>query len=150
MAAVTICSDFGAQKNKVWHCFHCFPIYLPWSDGTGCYDLVFRVLSFKPTFSLSSIQHILFLFCFTQCNYFEIHLCQCLNKERCYSNWEWRQAGDLEVIFIFSQSAKTSGSILSRRNSKSKGKHSHSCVCVCVCVRTCVGDEGESSTSGWP
>ena len=24
MAAVTICSDFGAQKNKVWHCF---PIY---------------------------------------------------------------------------------------------------------------------------
>ena len=34
MAAVTICSDFGAQKNKVWHCFHCFPIYFPWSDGT--------------------------------------------------------------------------------------------------------------------
>ena len=29
MAAVTICSDFGAQKNKVCHCFHCFPIYLP-------------------------------------------------------------------------------------------------------------------------
>ena len=25
MAAVTICSDFGAQKNKVWHCFHCYP-----------------------------------------------------------------------------------------------------------------------------
>ena len=28
MAAVTICSNFGAQKNKVRHCFHCFPIYL--------------------------------------------------------------------------------------------------------------------------
>ena len=27
MAAVTICSDFGAQKYKVSHCFHCFPIY---------------------------------------------------------------------------------------------------------------------------
>ena len=26
---VTICSDFGAQENKVSHCFHCFPIYLP-------------------------------------------------------------------------------------------------------------------------
>ena len=26
MAAITICSDFGAQKNKVSHCFHCFPI----------------------------------------------------------------------------------------------------------------------------
>ena len=25
MAAVTICSDFGAQENKVCHCFHFFP-----------------------------------------------------------------------------------------------------------------------------
>ena len=33
MAAVTICSDFGAQENKVWHRFHCFSIYLPWSEG---------------------------------------------------------------------------------------------------------------------
>ena len=30
---------FGAPKNKVSHCFHCIPIYLPWSDGTGCHDL---------------------------------------------------------------------------------------------------------------
>ena len=29
MAAVIICSGLGAQKNKVCHCFHCFPIYLP-------------------------------------------------------------------------------------------------------------------------
>ena len=29
MATVTICSDFGAPQNKVSHCFHCFPIYLP-------------------------------------------------------------------------------------------------------------------------
>ena len=33
MAAVTICSDFGAPKNKVWHCFHCFHIYFSWSDN---------------------------------------------------------------------------------------------------------------------
>ena len=39
--AVTICSDFGAQKNKVCHCFHRFPIFLPWSDGTGCHNLCF-------------------------------------------------------------------------------------------------------------
>ena len=26
---ITICSDFGAQKNKVSHCFYCLPIYLP-------------------------------------------------------------------------------------------------------------------------
>ena len=36
MAAVTIYSDFGAQENKVCHCF--FPIYLPWRDGTKCHD----------------------------------------------------------------------------------------------------------------
>ena len=29
MAAVTIHGDFGAEENKVCHCFHCFSIYLP-------------------------------------------------------------------------------------------------------------------------
>ena len=53
MAAVTIHSDFGAQENKVFHCFHCFPIHLAWSDGTGCYDLRFLNVEFKPAFSLS-------------------------------------------------------------------------------------------------
>ena len=42
------------DPNKVCHCFHCFPIYLPWSDGTGCHDLSFLNLSFKPAFSVSS------------------------------------------------------------------------------------------------
>ena len=32
MATVIICSDFKAQENQVCHSFHCFPIYLPWSD----------------------------------------------------------------------------------------------------------------------
>ena len=45
MAAVTICSDFRAPQNKVSHCFHCFPIYLPLSDGTRCHDVSF--LNFK-------------------------------------------------------------------------------------------------------
>ena len=31
MAAVTICSDSGAQENKACHCF---PIYVPWSDSS--------------------------------------------------------------------------------------------------------------------
>ena len=39
MAAVTVCSTFAAQENKGCHCFHCFPIYLPWSDGTRCHGL---------------------------------------------------------------------------------------------------------------
>ena len=29
MAAVTIHNDFGAQENKICHCFHIFPFYLP-------------------------------------------------------------------------------------------------------------------------
>ena len=29
MAAVTVCSDFGAQENKVSHYFHFYPTYLP-------------------------------------------------------------------------------------------------------------------------
>ena len=28
-------------KKIVGYCFHCFPIYLPWSDGTRCHDLSF-------------------------------------------------------------------------------------------------------------
>ena len=58
MAAVTIFSDFWAQENKVCHCFHCFPIYLLWSDGTRCHDLHFWMLSFKPAFSLSTFSFI--------------------------------------------------------------------------------------------
>ena len=28
-AAVTVCSDFGAQENKISHYFYFFPFYLP-------------------------------------------------------------------------------------------------------------------------
>ena len=52
MATVTLRSDFGAQENKICHCFHFFPI---------CHEvmrqdamiLVFWMLHFKPVFSLS-------------------------------------------------------------------------------------------------
>ena len=53
MATVNFCSDFAAQENKVCHCFHCFLIYLPRSNGTGCPEF-YWMLSFKPAFSLSS------------------------------------------------------------------------------------------------
>ena len=32
---------FGAPQKKVWHCFHCLPIYFPWSDGSRLHDLSF-------------------------------------------------------------------------------------------------------------
>ena len=53
MAAVTISSDFGAPKNKVCHSVHYFPIYLPWSDGTGCRDLTLLNVEFFCIFFLN-------------------------------------------------------------------------------------------------
>ena len=71
MAAVTICRDFGAPKNKVCHCFHCFPIYfpmkwwdqMPWSSFSECWALsqLFPLSSFtffKRLFSFSSLSAI--------------------------------------------------------------------------------------------
>ena len=55
ISAITIYSEFGAPQNKVCHCFHCFPIL-------DVMILVFWMLSFKPTFSLSSFNFIKRLF----------------------------------------------------------------------------------------
>ena len=41
LAAFNICSDSGAKENKIYHCFHFFPIYLPRSDVTRGHDLNF-------------------------------------------------------------------------------------------------------------
>ena len=41
MAAVTICSDFGAQKNKVSHYFHCLPSICHEVMGPDAMILVF-------------------------------------------------------------------------------------------------------------
>ena len=46
MAAVTVHCDFGAQEEKICHCFYFFPFYLPWSDGTGCHSLSFLNVEF--------------------------------------------------------------------------------------------------------
>ena len=62
MAAVTICSDFGAQENKVCYYFPCCPIYLPWNDRTRCHTLsFFLMLSFNIK-KLSIIKDILNIF----------------------------------------------------------------------------------------
>ena len=46
------------KKVKSVPGFLCFPIYLPWRDGTRYHDLHFWMLSFKPAFSLSSFTFI--------------------------------------------------------------------------------------------
>jgi len=60
VAAVTICSDLERKKIKS-HCFHYFPIYLPWNDGTRWHDLRSLNVSFtfiKRLFSSSSLSDI--------------------------------------------------------------------------------------------
>ena len=64
--AVTICSDFGAQENKICHCFHFSPSVCHEFMGLDTMILAFLMLSFKPAFSLSSftfINRLLFTFC---------------------------------------------------------------------------------------
>ena len=51
LAAVTICSDFGAQENKICHCFHCFSSICHEVIGLDAMILVFLMFSFKPALS---------------------------------------------------------------------------------------------------
>ena len=39
-------------RKIVSHCFHCFPFYLPWSDGTRSHDLSFLNVEFSTFFTL--------------------------------------------------------------------------------------------------
>ena len=55
VAAVIIQSDFGNQENKICHCFHFSPIYLPWNDVTGCLDLSFLNVVFQGSFFFTSL-----------------------------------------------------------------------------------------------
>ena len=43
-------SEILEPRKIVCHCFHCFPIYLPWSDGTRCHDLNFLNVEFSANF----------------------------------------------------------------------------------------------------
>jgi len=62
MAAVTICNDFGAQENTVCHFLIDSPSICHEVMGPDAMIFVFWMLSFKPTFSLSSFSFIKRLF----------------------------------------------------------------------------------------
>ena len=62
MAAVTICSDFGAKKYKSLTVSILSPSVCHEVMGPDAIILVFRMLSFKPTFSFSSFTFIKRLF----------------------------------------------------------------------------------------
>ena len=65
----SLCAVHFGTPKIVSHCFHCFPIYLPWSDGTKWHDLSFLniellanffslLFHFKRLFSSSSLSAI--------------------------------------------------------------------------------------------
>jgi len=58
MAAFTICSDFGAQEDKVCHCFLVSPSICHEVMRPDAMILVFWMLKFKPAFTLSSFTFI--------------------------------------------------------------------------------------------
>ena len=65
-------TDWAIRKDPCEgsHCFHFFPFYLPWSDGTGCHDLCFLNAEFQASF-LTVLFHFhqeAFLFLFTFCH----------------------------------------------------------------------------------
>ena len=86
VAAVTIRSDFGAQENKVCHCFHLFIVFpsicheMMWVDAM---ILVFWILRFKPAFSPSS-------FTFIRGSLFPLH----------FLPWEWHHLHYLKLLMF--------------------------------------------------
>ena len=50
MAAVTVCSDFGAQENKICRCFHFFPSISHEMIGLDAMILVFECLVLSQIF----------------------------------------------------------------------------------------------------
>ena len=73
MASVTICSDFGAQENKVSTVSIVSPSICHEVMGLGALILVFSVLSFKPAFSLS-FALIKSLLCFLPSKWYHLHI----------------------------------------------------------------------------
>ena len=54
MVEVTVCIDFGAQENKICHCFHFSASICNEVMGLDAMIFVFRTLTFKLAISVSS------------------------------------------------------------------------------------------------
>ena len=94
---VTGYSDFGAQENKFCHCFHCFPIYLPWNDGSRCMIFIFWMLSFEAAFSLSSftfIKRLLSSLCFLLLEWYHLHI---------WGYWHFSQESWFQLVILPAQ-----------------------------------------------
>ena len=129
MAAVTICSDFGAQEDKVCHCFHYFPSCFPWSDGTRCPVLyistclllfglfIYFVCMFFYILHVSKIIQCLSFFIWLSINIIPLRPLHVVARVKIFFSYDW-------VVFCFV------------------------CVsaCICLCLSACIPS---SSSMKW-
>ena len=87
-------------KKKICNCIHCFPIYLPWSDGTRCHDLSFfkcwvlSQLFFSPLSSSSRSSLVPLHFLSLEC--YHLHISSCG-----YFSWQsWFQLVSLPAQHV--------------------------------------------------
>ena len=95
IAAITICSDFGAQENKVFNCFHYFPICLHEVMGLNAMILVFWMLNFKPAFLLPSfIKRLFTSFSLSAIRWCHLHI---------WSHWYFSRQSWFQLVLLPAQ-----------------------------------------------
>ena len=79
MVAVTLCSDFGAQENKICHCFHCLPSICHEGMGPDAMILVFEYWVLRQLFHSLSLSSggSLVPSCFLPLEWYNLHIWSC-------------------------------------------------------------------------
>ena len=69
-------SDFRAQEEEIYHCFHLLPFYFPWSDRARCNELSVLSQLFHSPPSHSSRGSLVSL-CFLPLVWYHLHIWGC-------------------------------------------------------------------------
>ena len=96
---------FGAQENKICHCFYFFSICSPWSDGTNAVILVFECWIVSQLFhsplspwSIGSLVPVHFL----SLEWYHLHIWSCW-----YFSWQsWFQLSSKHISFPSNANSK--------------------------------------------
>ena len=90
MAAVTICSDFGTQNNKVSHCLHCFPTYLPWRKVMTNLDSILKSINITLSTKVRLVKAMVFPVVMYGCESWAIKKAECQRIDA-FGLWCWRR-----------------------------------------------------------
>ena len=109
MASVIMCSNSGAQENKICHCFYFFPSICQEVIVSDASILVFSFLSFKPAFHsslLASSRGSLVPFEFLPLEWYHLNSWGCWY----FSQQSWSQIGSSSPTFSMMYSGFSHGS----------------------------------------